>query len=165
MSAVVEADAATRAEVLAVEERRRRALIAGDLAALDEVFDEQLVHVHAPGVTHTKAQLLEHVATRQAYLDIARGELRIRLVGDVAVVTGTIVNRLRTAEGGERVLGGVVTQVLRRCEDGRWRFLSFQMTPDGERAWPSLPSEQGAPVTGTDRQDRQDRRHGQDGQA
>jgi len=141
MSAVVLADAATRVELLAVEERRRRALLDGDVPALDDLYDESLVHVHAPGLTHTKAQLLEHVATRHAYLDMARGELVIRLVGDVAIMTGTLVNRLRTAEGGERTLGGVVTQVLRRCDDGRWRFVSFQMTPDGELMWPALPSE------------------------
>ncbi|MFF2329546.1 MULTISPECIES: YybH family protein [unclassified Streptomyces] len=135
------ADAATRAELLALEERRRAALVAVDLPALEDMFDESLVHIHAPGLTHSKAQLLEHVATRQAYLDSARGELRIRIVGDVAVMTGRLTNRLRSPEGGERVLGGVVTQVVRRCEDGAWRFLSFQMTPDGEHVWPAMPSE------------------------
>ncbi|PUB32295.1 ketosteroid isomerase-like protein [Promicromonospora sp. AC04] len=142
MSVVLVADDATRAEILAVEERRRQALIAGDLPALDDLYDESLVHIHAPGLVHTKAQLLEHVTTHQAYLDMTRGELTIRLVGDVAVITGRLVNRLRTHDGGERVLGGVATQVLRRCEDGAWRFISFQMTPDGEREWPALPSEQ-----------------------
>ncbi|MER6720617.1 YybH family protein [Streptomyces halstedii] len=135
------ADAATRAELLDLEERRRAALVAVDLPALEDMFDESLVHIHAPGLTHSKAQLLEHVATRQAYLDSARGRLRIRIVGDVAVMTGRLTNRLRSPEGGERVLGGVVTQVVRRCEDGAWRFLSFQMTPDGEHVWPAMPSE------------------------
>ncbi|MGH3589039.1 MAG: nuclear transport factor 2 family protein [Pseudonocardia sp.] len=137
------ADDATRAEILAVEDRRRAALLAVDLDTLDALFDDSLVHVHAPGLVHTKAQLLEHVATRQAYLDIERGELTVRLVGDVAVVTGRIVNRMRAPDGGERVLGGVVTQVLARGDDG-WRFVSFQMTPDGEQVWGALPSEQAA---------------------
>ena len=141
VSGVVTADAATRAEVLAVEERRRVALIENDLEALDALFDDSLVHIHAPGLTHSKAQLMEHVATRHAYLDLERGELNVRVVGDVAVVTGPLVNRLRTAEGGERVLGGVATQVLHRSDDGAWRFVSFQMTPDGEQEWPALPSE------------------------
>ncbi|MFF7331770.1 YybH family protein [Streptomyces sp. NPDC090306] len=141
MTGVVNADAATRAELLDLEERRRAALVAVDLPALDDMFDESLVHIHAPGLTHSKAQLLEHVATRRAYLDSARGELRIRLIGDVAVMTGRLTNRLRSPGGQERVLGGVVTQVVRRCADGRWRFLSFQMTPDGEHVWPAMPSE------------------------
>jgi ketosteroid isomerase-like protein len=129
-------------QVRAVEERRRKALIAVDLDTLDEIFDDSLVHIHAPGLTHTKAQLLEHTATRRAYLDIGRGELNIRLLGDdVAVITGPITNRLRTPEGGERTLDGVATQVLHRDAHGTWRFVSFQMTPYGEQAWPSLPSE------------------------
>ena len=135
------ADAATRAELLAVEERRRVALLAVDIPALDELYDDSLVHIHAPGITHNKAQLLEHVAVRQAYLDMTRGELNIRVFGDVAIMTGRLVNRLIGPDGVERILGGPVTQVLRRGEDGTWRFLSFQMTPDGEQVWPALPSE------------------------
>lgn len=144
MSAVELADEATRAEILAVEERRRQALLAVDVATLDEIFDDDLIHIHAPGLTHTKAMLLEHVATRQAYLDMRRGELLIRVVGDVAVMTGELVNRLATKEGGERQVAGVVTQVLRRGDDGAWRFLSFQYTPYTEEAWGKLPSEQAA---------------------
>jgi ketosteroid isomerase-like protein len=141
MSAVEPAGAAITAELLELEARRQRALIDGDLADLADIFDDSLVHIHAPGVTHNKEQLLEHVATRHAYLEITRGELQIRLIGDVAIMTGPLVNRLRTVDGGERTLGGVVTQVLRRRDDGSWRFVSFQMTPSGELAWPALPSE------------------------
>jgi ketosteroid isomerase-like protein len=139
-------DAQETAELGAVEQRRRQALIDVDLDTLDELFDDTLVHIHAPGVIHTKAQLLEHTATRRAYLDITRGELDIRLIGDVAVITGPITNRLRTAEGGERTLAGVATQVLCRDERGEWRFVSFQMTPYGEQAWSSLPSEHAIPA-------------------
>lgn len=149
MSEVRAADAELSAQLHALEERRRQALITADIAVLDELFDESIVHIHAPGVTHNKAQLLEHVATRHAYLDSTRGELNIRVIGDVAIMTGPLVNRLRTQEGGERTLGGVTTQVVRRDNAGLWRFVSFQMTPTGEQAWPALPSEQAALRDGT----------------
>lgn len=144
VSSVGPADEATRAAILAVEDRRIRALLAVDVPALDDLFDDSLVHTHAPGVTHDKAQLLEHVSTRQAYLDIQRGELLIRVVGDVAIMTGRITNRLRNPDGSQRELGGQVIQVLRRCPDGAWRFVSFQLTPDGEQVWSALPSEREA---------------------
>ncbi len=130
-----------KTEVLDAEGRRQKALIAGDLDALDALFDESLVHVHAPGLTHDKAQLLEHTATRRAYLEITRGDLDVRVFGDVAVVTGPITNRMRAPGGGERTLAGVATQVLHRTQEQGWQFVSFQMTPYGEQAWGQLPSE------------------------
>jgi len=143
MTDVTYADGATRAEILAVEDRRIAALLAVDLATLADLYDDTLVHIHAPGLVHTKAQLLEHVATRKAYLGIEREDLTVRVLGDVAVVTGRIVNRLASPDGSERLLAGPVTQVLRRCDDDAWRFVSFQMTPDGEQVWGALPSERG----------------------
>lgn len=147
MTEVITPDEPTRAALLAVEERRQQALVGGDIATLDDLFDDSLVHIHAPGLIHTKAQLLEHVATRQAYLAVERSELKIRLAGDVAVITGRIVNRLRNPDGTERSLAGAVTQVVVRGVDGVWRFISFQMTPDGEQVWPALPSEAEATST------------------
>ncbi len=147
MSEVVEADEATREEILAVEEARQRALLAVDTEMLADLYDDSIVHIHAPGLTHDKTQLLEHVRTRQAYLAMTRGELRIRLIGDVAIMTGPLVNKLRSPDGAERTVGGMVTQVLRRCPDGKWRFLSFQMTPNGEHVWPALPGEQQVDAT------------------
>jgi ketosteroid isomerase-like protein len=141
VSSVVVADEPTRAAIMAVEARRREALIAVDIVALDALFDESLVHTHAPGLTHNKAQLLEHVTKRRAYRDISRGALTIRVIGEVAIVTGRITNRLGTPDGTERILSGQVIQVLRRCEDGEWRFVSFQMTPDGEHIWAPTAAE------------------------
>lgn len=141
MTGIAQPDAETAAELSDVEERRRRALIEVDVDALDDLYDDSLVHVHAPGLVHTKAQLMEHITARRAYLDMWRGEMDTRVAGDVAIVVGRLTNRMRAPDGGERVLSGIVTQVLRRCEDGAWRYVSFQMTPDGEQVWGDLPSE------------------------
>lgn len=143
MTKVDEPTASVRAELLDVERRRCEALVAVDVDALASLLDDELVHIHAPGVTHSKAQLLEHLATRQPYLNTVRGELAIRIVGDVAIMTGPLTNRLRNPDGSERTLSGVATQVLRRDAEGAWRFVSFQMTPTGEQVWGSLPSENG----------------------
>lgn len=135
-------DDATRAAILDVERRRQEALLAFDTEALAELYDDALIHIHAPGLIHTKAMLLEHVATRHAYLAMQRDEPLIRMIGDdVAVMTGRLVNRLSSPDGGERIVAGPVTQVLRCTDAGEWLFVSFQMTPDGEQIWPALPSE------------------------
>lgn len=136
------ADEATRAEILAVEERRQQALLDVDLATLEDLYDDTMIHTHAPGLTHTKAQMLEHVATRRPYRGATRGDLLIRVIGDVAIMTGRLTNRLGSPDGTERTVAGQVIQVLRRCEGGTWRFVSFQMTPDGEQVWAPAPEEQ-----------------------
>jgi ketosteroid isomerase-like protein len=138
---VVLADDATRAEILEVEERRQQALLDVDIPTLSDLYDDSLVHTHAPGLTHDKSQLLEHVAGRAPYKGATRGPLTIRLIGDVAIVTGRLTNRLGSPDGSERTVSGQVIQVLRRCEDGAWRFVSFQMTPDGEHVWTPTEAE------------------------
>jgi ketosteroid isomerase-like protein len=126
-------DERVTAELHAVERRRQRALLEVDLDALDELLDDTLVYTHAHGITHTKAQLLEHTANRRPYLDITRGELLIRVFGDVAVITGPLTNLVRKPDGGERTLAGVAIQVLRRDDHNRWRFVSSQTTPYAEQ--------------------------------
>jgi uncharacterized protein (TIGR02246 family) len=137
-----EADAAERAAILEIEKRRQRALLDVDAEALASLLDDALVHIHAPGVVQSKDQLLEHLVTRAAYRGMRRDDVRIRMIGDdVAILTGRLTNRLGSPDGSERVVAGPVTQVLARDADGVWRFVSFQMTPDGEQAWGRLPSE------------------------
>ena len=136
-------DAATRSALEELESRRIRALIEVDLTALDDIYDPSLIHIHAPGLTHNKTQLMEHTSTRRPYLAVSRRDLAVRLFGDIAVITGPLANVLRTPQGGQRTVSGQVTQVARLCDDGCWRYVSFQMTPDAEQVWGSLPSERG----------------------
>ncbi|GAB93953.1 YybH family protein [Gordonia rhizosphera] len=141
-SVVRVADESVRGKFFALEKRRHRALLACDTDALSELFDEALVHIHAPGVAHTKPQLLEHVQKQLTYIELRREKLRVRMIGDdVAIMTGRLINRLRAPDGTERIIAGMVTQVLRRGSDGVWRFINFQMTPDGEQVWPATDSD------------------------
>jgi len=123
------------AAVLEAEDRRRAALVELDLATLDDLFAGDLIHIHSTGLRHDKPALLAHIERRRAFLDIARGPLDVRIEGDLAIVVGPIANRMRTEEGGETVLLGIVTQILRREPTG-WRFIHFQLTPDLETSAP-----------------------------
>jgi|GEM_PF-737515 len=120
--------AAIAAELIAVEDRRRLAVVAVDLAELDAIFADDLVHIHSTGLTQDKQALLAHIERKRGFLQVERGQLDIRVHGDIAVLTGPVRNRMRTADGGETVLEGVVTQLLRRDKRG-WRFIHFQLTP------------------------------------
>ena len=113
--------------VLDAEDRRRAALVAVDIAALDALFAPELVHVHSTGLVHDKAALLRHIEANRAYISIERRDLSVRLHGDFAILVGRMINHMRRGGGEIVMLDGMVTQVLRR-EDGAWRFISFQFT-------------------------------------
>jgi ketosteroid isomerase-like protein len=126
-------DDAEIAAVLVTEDRRRAALVELDLATLDHLFADDLVHIHSTGLRHDKPALLAHIERRRAFLAITRGPLDVRIEGNLAVVVGPVANRMRTENGGETMLLGIVTQVLRREPTG-WRFIHFQLTPALEAA-------------------------------
>ena len=124
---------AVEQEILALETRRQAALVAADLEALGEIYDDDLVHVHATGLTHDKAGLIEHVRRNHHYIAFERGPLRVRIGGDIAILTGPLINHMRNAATGEtRIMRAVATQVLRRAPSG-WRFLSFHTCVDTQK--------------------------------
>jgi len=123
----------TVAAILEAERMRQEALVALDLAALDKLFADDLVHIHSTGLTHNKGELLRHIERRRGFTAIERGPLEVRVEGNLALVTGRITNHMRAPDGaGEIVLEGMVTQVLRRSTDG-WKFIHFQFTPKREK--------------------------------
>ena len=117
-----------RAAIFELERRRQQALVAVDLAALDAMFADDLVHVHSTGLAQSKAELLCHIDRKRGFVAIERGPLTIRIDGAIAVMTGPMSSRMRGADGsGETVMNSFVTQVLRHGTEG-WRFISFHLT-------------------------------------
>jgi len=112
--------------ILAAEEQRIRALVELDMATLDALFAEDLVHIHSSGLVHDKQGILAHIEHNRAFRNVERGELKLRHYGDVALLSGPIINYMESA-GQSFKLIGVVTQALRK-EHGRWRFIHFQFT-------------------------------------
>lgn len=118
--------------ILDLERRRHEALVAVDLAALDAMFGDDLVHVHSTGLVHDKTELLRHIDQKRGFIAIERGPLTIRIEGTIAVMTGPMISRMRAPNGvDETVMRSFVTQVLRHTDQG-WRFISFQLTVDRE---------------------------------
>ncbi len=116
------------AAVLDLERRRCEAIAAGDMAALAQTLADDYLHVYGRGGTADKAAYIEEVT--QGPRAPVRGELTVRLYGDVAVVTGALVNHVNYPDRGPEIIDAFVTQVAHRAE-GVWRFVSFQITPKG----------------------------------
>ena len=118
------------AEVLELERRRCVAIGTGDLSALSEVLTDDYIHVMGMGVIKDKASYIETI--RNGPRTPERDNLRVRLYGDAAVIVGDLLNKIGAPGEPARVIDTVVTQVAVRSA-GRWRFVSFQITPKRDR--------------------------------
>jgi ketosteroid isomerase-like protein len=121
--------ASVTAELLALEQERRRALVEEDYSSVAELFADDLVYVHTTGLVQDKAQYLEYAKCAVEYLDIERGELLIRFYGEhLAIMTGTQCNTLRKRGGDQSIRGeGFATQVWAYGVQG-WQITSFHGT-------------------------------------
>jgi ketosteroid isomerase-like protein len=114
------------ADIKALEERRRAALATGDIDALGELFSDDYVHVHATSVVHDKPAMLAHV--RKSPRAVEPRSPKIRVYGDVAVLTGETVNILPAAGGAAAGKTKLYTTQVARKIGGDWKFVSFQAT-------------------------------------
>ena len=115
--------------LIALERLRSKALVEDDMDALAHLLSDDLVHVHTTGIVHDKAHLLDHAGRFLAFLNVERGQLRVRrLDRDVAIMTGEMTNTVRRRDSDEVVeVQAFVTQVW-ACRDGRWQIASFHAT-------------------------------------
>lgn len=116
------------AQVLAIETARAKAMVAVDIATLDRITDEDYVHVESSGKTRTKAQLLEGLRRGEfRFASFAVDDNRVRIYGDVAVVTGSYRNAILTPTGpGPTKNARHIRVYVRRADT--WKNVSHQAT-------------------------------------
>ncbi|KZD21461.1 hypothetical protein A4A58_13925 [Tardiphaga robiniae] len=121
-------DAKTAQDIKELEERRRVAMLAADVATLDKLFAEQMVYTHSNAATDNKAEYLDKLGQRHFdYRELAFLDQDIRLAGDAALVTGRMTGEVVIA-GALRKLNGQTTVVWIK-QDAGWQLLAFQSTP------------------------------------
>src|SRR4029077_8469179 len=78
-----------REEIKALEDKRYRAMIAGDVAVLDDLCSDDLMYTHSKADYDDKQSYLHKVGTRYfTYLEITHPADRILVVNGAALVTG-----------------------------------------------------------------------------
>ena len=114
--------------VRALEDERYAAMLAGDADTLDRLLSGRLVYSHSTGGQDTKASYLEHVRDKVlAYESIDHPVDQVIVAGGAAIVIGAM--NARAYVGGElRLLRNRVCAVW-ADEDGAWRLVVFQPTP------------------------------------
>lgn len=112
--------------VLELERKRCEAIGGADFDALSQVLADDYLHVFGTGPTTDKAGYLKTI--KEGPRVPVRGELRVRQYGDTAVITGDLVNHISIPGKETRIVHAFCTQVAVK-RDGRWQFVSFQLTP------------------------------------
>jgi ketosteroid isomerase-like protein len=113
--------------VLAAQDGRIAATIAGDLAALAAMMTDDLTYTHSSAVTETKAEFLDGLKSgKYVYREIAPRDRKVRVHGDAAVVSGPC--HVVIEPGGRRTEIDLYFTELYVREGGRWRMALWHAT-------------------------------------
>lgn len=119
----------TPQEILALENRRYKAMVEADAVALGELLADDLIYTHSNAIVDSKQSYIEGVLNKRwAYCAAERPQESIDVFGDAARVTGHVRLTLRNADGSTRSVNGRFLNLwLRR--DGKWQLAAWQSTP------------------------------------
>jgi ketosteroid isomerase-like protein len=119
-------------QVLAVEQARTTALEHSDVAALERIMADDVTYIHASGKVDTKSSYLAAIRSGQLhYISWRARNLRIRVIGDTAVITGEYavnVTDSRVQQTPFHINILILTVYAQR--DGRWQQIAWQSTRD-----------------------------------
>jgi ketosteroid isomerase-like protein len=119
----------TEALLLDLEAQRCDAMKRADFARLREILHPALTHVHAKGQIDDYESYFRSGGTHVDYRQIDRSELKVRVLGGTALMTGRqLLVAVRKDGSGTVRIDSRVMQVWTQ-DEGRWRQLAFQTTP------------------------------------
>lgn len=119
----------TSQDILALENRRYKAMVEVDTAALNELLADDLVYTHSNAVVDGKQSYIDGiVGKRWHYAAAERPEEKIEVFGDCARVTGHVRLTLKNPDNSTRQVNGRFLNLwLKR--NGRWQLAAWQSTP------------------------------------
>jgi len=110
-------------EILAMEDRRIAAMTSGDVAALDEILADDLIYTHTTARLDTKASFIDAIKTgRSNYKAMERTDVKVRDLGDTAVVTGHASIHVGDNHFNARYLDVYAKR------NGSWQMIAWQST-------------------------------------
>ena len=117
-----------KAEVTAAEDRRYKAMIDKDLAALEQLLGDTLVYTHSNAASDSKASYIDGVRSRKFdYRSAERSDVVIDVHGNTAVITGRAKMEAVVA-GTPRTLNNRFLNVWVKGPRG-WQMVAWQSTP------------------------------------
>jgi ketosteroid isomerase-like protein len=118
-----------REQIVELEKEWRQAALSDDVPTMDKLLSEDYLGITASGEVLTKAQQLDHMRTHEVMLTkLETSELKIKLVGNVAIVTS--LAQVDGTSDGEPLRGAFrYTRVYQRLVNGTWKVTNFEVTP------------------------------------
>jgi hypothetical protein len=114
-------------EIMALEHKRRQAMIDADMSVLSGLLADELLWIHATARPDTKAGLLASIGTgKTKYRSIDCSDETLRFFGDTALLSG-IADIEAEIAGEDRVLQNRFTIVWARLGE-QWKVINWQST-------------------------------------
>jgi ketosteroid isomerase-like protein len=114
-------------DVLAAQDKRVALTIAADTAALGAMMTDDLTYTHSSANVDSKADFLEALRSGKAkYKSLSFDERRVRLHGDVAIVSGTC--RVQVTSGGKDLDLKLRFTELYAKQAGAWKMALWHST-------------------------------------
>ena len=113
--------------ILELEKRWSAANVHKDVTVLEQILAEDYIGIEAIGMVGTKTQEIAGIKTGDVVVDAEEPtQMKVRMYGDVAVVTGHLsVRDRRDGKAGQHEV--VFTDVWVK-RDGRWQVVNYQGT-------------------------------------
>lgn len=115
------------AQVRDVENRRLKAMIQANIKELGTFLADDLTYIQSNGVIENRAQFLKTLGSGLIrYRSYVPADVRVRLYGDTAILTGRALVKV-TAAGKNHEVSILYTAVYAR-KGGRWQLAAWQGT-------------------------------------
>src|SRR5215468_907963 len=102
----------------------KEAVVKADVAVLERVLHEDYVHHGPRGMVENRAQYLENRKARRVdFESLVPDEIKVRVYGDTAIVTGRSTAKGKDQHGKMDDQRHWTRVLVRR--DGRWQFVNF----------------------------------------
>jgi ketosteroid isomerase-like protein len=111
-----------------LEDRRFRAMVEADAAALEELLADSMVYTHSSATTDGKASYIAGVRSKKwQYRKIERPVEDIQVHGDCVIVTGQVRIDI-LIDGKPKIMNSRYTDVWVKGAKG-WQMTAWQSTP------------------------------------
>lgn len=114
------------AEILALEERRRAAMLADDVETLRTLLAPDLRYVHSTGGVESHGSLLKLLASGQTVYRQLAFALAVTRTADAAIVSGEMRALVQRVDVQREIATCYLAVWLRRA--GAWQLAAFQGT-------------------------------------